>query len=339
MMPVFFKGKNVMIFGGTGTIGSRLVTKILAEQPNRVRVFSRDEYKQFRLRHRLGRPENVEFVLGDVRDYERVASALEHIDYVFHTAAMKRVESCEENPSEAVYTNIIGTLNVVRAAQAAGVKKAVFTSSDKAISPTNAYGATKLIAERIVSRSHLKNPATSIAMVRFGNVIGSRGSVIPLFLEQLASGRRITVTDPQMSRFMMTLEQAVRLTIDALKQAMGGEIFVLKMPVVRIGDLARAVIEWKAAQDGFDPGEARMDIIGMQPGEKMYEELMTEEESKMALETDDMYIIPPLAGGNRDYAGALRAAAGTYASHRVRPVGRDQIRQLLASGDGRDDGP
>jgi len=336
-MPVFFKGKNVLIFGGTGTIGRRLVARVLSEKPNLVRVFSRDEYKQFQLRNRLGWPDNVQFVVGDVRDYPRVESALSRIDYVFHTAAMKRVESCEENPSEAVRTNIIGTLNVVRAAQAAGVKKVVFTSSDKAISPTNTYGATKLIAERIVSRSH-GTAGTSIAMVRFGNVIGSRGSVIPLFLEQLGQGR-ITVTDPRMSRFMMTVEQAVRLTVDALRQAKGGEIFVLKMPVVRIGDLARAVIEWRAAEEGFDPDSVRIDIIGMKPGEKMYEELMTEEESQIALETDDMYIIPPRAGGEAAYAGARRASPGTYGSHRVRPLGREQILRLLAAAGDWDDGP
>lgn len=334
---MFFKGKNVLIFGGTGTIGRRLVARVMAEQPNLVRVFSRDEYKQFQLKNRLGAPDNVQFIVGDVRDYPRVESALSQIDYVFHTAAMKRVETCEENPSEAVYTNVIGTLNVVRAAQAAGVKKVVFTSSDKAISPTNAYGATKLIAERIVSRSHFSRSATSIAMVRFGNVIGSRGSVIPLFLEQLGQ-RRITVTDPRMSRFMMTVEQAVRLTVDALKQARGGEIFVLKMPVVRIGDLARAVIEWRAAEEGFDPDSVRIDVIGMKPGEKMYEELMTEEESQIALETDDMYIIPPHAGGHSAYDGARRAAPGTYGSHRVRPLGREQIRRLLAAAEW-DDGP
>lgn len=334
---MFFKGKNVLIFGGTGTIGSRLVRRIMAEKPNLVRVFSRDEYKQFQLRNRLGRPDNVQFMLGDVRDYPQVESALAQIDYVFHTAALKQVEACEENPSEAVYTNVIGTLNVVRAAQAAGVKKVVFTSSDKAISPTNAYGATKLIAERIVSRSHVKNPSTSIAMVRFGNVIGSRGSVIPLFLEQLGSGRKITVTDPQMSRFMMTMEQAVRLTVDALKRARGGEIFVLKMPVVRIGDLARVVIENTAAREGFDPAAVRIDIIGMKPGEKMYEELMTKEESQLALETDDMYIIPPATDKSRTYPGAWKAATGTYGSNRVRPLGREQIRQLLAAGDDRDD--
>jgi FlaA1/EpsC-like NDP-sugar epimerase len=338
MMPVFFKGKNVLVFGGTGTIGSRLVSRILAEKPNLVRVFSRDEYKQFQLRNRLGAPDNVEFMVGDVRDYPRVESALAQIDYVFHTAAMKRVETCEENPSEAVFTNIIGTLNVVRAAQAAGAKKVVFTSSDKAISPTNAYGATKLIAERIVSRSHLKNPATSIAMVRFGNVIGSRGSVIPLFLDQLGKGRRITVTHPQMTRFMMTMDQAVGLTIEALRQTRGGEIFVLKMPVVRIGNLARAVIEMVASREGFDPGSVQIDIIGLKPGEKMYEELMTEEESHTALETDDMYIVPPAGAGDRTYAGARQARPGTYGSHRVRPLGRDQIRQLLAAAGEWDDG-
>lgn len=336
---MFFKGKRVVIFGGTGTIGSRLATRILAEKPDLVRVFSRDEFKQFQMRNRLGRPDNVQFMLGDVRDYAQVEAALIRIDYAFHAAALKQVETCEENPAEAVYTNVLGTLNVVRAAQATGVKKVVFTSSDKAISPTNTYGATKLIAERIVARSHQKNPSTSIALVRFGNVIGSRGSVIPLFHEQLVAGRAVTVTNPQMTRFMMTSDQAVRLTIDALKRAAGGDIFVLKMPVIRIGDLAVVVIERAAAAGRFDPASVRVDIIGLKPGEKMYEELMTEEESHIAWETDDMFIIPPVSDAGRSYPGAGRAAPGSYGSNRVRPLGREQIRQLLASSEAGDDRP
>lgn len=327
---MYFKGKNVLIIGGTGTIGKSLLKHILVEEPGLIRVYSRDEFKQHQMQNEWVKHRNVEFMLGDVRDFDRVLAAMERIDYAFHVAALKHVGACEENPYEAVLTNIMGTHNVIKAAQAKHVEKVVFTSTDKAISPTNTYGATKLIAERLVAGTHTfdRDPPT-IAIVRFGNVIGSRGSVIPLFIHQIRSNRRITVTDPNMSRFMMTLGQATRLTAEAMKSSLGGEVFVLKMPVVRIDDLTRAVIETTAVKYGLDPASITIKKIGSKPGEKLFEELMTEEESEIALETDDMFIIPPRKDPNREYRGAVRAKRGLYGSDRVQPMSIEQIRRLL----------
>ena len=320
-----------MILGGTGTIGQSLIELLLKEEPKLIRVFSRDEFKQFQLQNAYGKRKSVQFILGDVRDYDRVEQAMEDIDYAFHVAALKHVGACEANPSEAVMTNIIGTQNVIKAANAKKVKKVVFTSSDKAISPTNTYGATKLIAERLVAGTYRKDHSgTTISMVRFGNVIGSRGSVIPLFMKQIRADRRITVTDPNMSRFMMTLSQATQLTVGALKSSGGGEVFVLKMPVIRIGDLAKVVIDEVCSKYGLDPSGIRIKTVGARPGEKMYEELMTEEESEHAYETNEMFIIPPKSDLARKYPGADKAKPGMYGSDRVAPISIDEIKQLLS---------
>ncbi len=329
---MFFTGKNVLILGGTGTIGRSLMELVSRDEPNMIRIFSRDEYKQFLYRNELGKRPNVTFMLGDVRDYDRVLAAMEQIDYVFHVAALKRVSSCEENPYEAVMTNVIGTQHVIKAAYAKQVKKVVFTSTDKAISPTNAYGATKLLAERLVAGTYTKHrarTAPTIAIVRFGNVLGSRGSVIPIFINQILSNVPITVTDPKMSRFMMTLSQAAHLTVHAMRISAGGEVFVLKMPVIRIGDLVQAVVEQTCWTHGIDPATVQVMEIGAKPGEKQYEELMTEEESEYALETDKMFIIPPYNDRGRLYPNATKAKKGAYGSDRAQAIGIKQIKELL----------
>lgn len=221
-------------------------------------------------------------------------AAMEGIDYVFHTAAMKHVSFCETNPFEAVLTNIIGTHNVIQAAKQQKVGKVVFTSTDKAISPTNNYGATKLSAEKLISSAVTSGGSgqTVFCTVRFGNVMGSRGSVIPLFVKQAREGRAITVTDLSMTRFMMTLEQATRLTVQSLQLAKGGETFILKMPVIRLKDLAEVVAEEVPKKYGTLPATVTILEIGLKPGEKRYEELMTREESLSAYELKDVYIVP-----------------------------------------------
>ncbi|MBS4023371.1 MAG: polysaccharide biosynthesis protein [Dethiobacter sp.] len=242
---MFFKNRKVLIIGGTGTIGKSLLQKILLDHPSVVRVFSRDEYKQYMLQNELGTRKDIRYLIGDVRDYDRVLSAMEDIDYVFHVAALKHVAACEYNPYEAVLTNIVGTHNIIKAAKVQNVKKVTFTSSDKAICPVNTYGATKLTAERIIVASEYSkgNSITNFSIVRFGNVIGSRGSVIPFFINQIVNDRKITVTNQSMSRFMMTVSQATQLTIKAMQEANGGEIFVLKMPVILLGDLVTIITE------------------------------------------------------------------------------------------------
>ncbi|KQL48731.1 hypothetical protein AN963_02725 [Brevibacillus choshinensis] len=329
---MFFKDKKILIIGGTGTIGQSLVRKILEEQPKVIRIYSRDEFKQFELAHRLKHVEDrLRFLIGDVRNYERVHSSMQDIDYVFHVAAMKHVPACEYNPYEAVLTNIVGTHNVIKAAIAQNVKKVVFTSSDKAISPTNIYGATKLAAEKLViSAEYSKGTSGTIfSMVRFGNVMGSRGSVIPLFRQQILESMKVTVTDLSMSRFMMTLNQATSLTIRSMQESKGGEIFVLKMPVIFLRDLVTAVIEETCKIYGIDTANVQMEEIGLRSGEKKFEELMTYEESESAWELPDMFIIPSKFRSSHQYPSAIKSTPKEYDSQSEQPISLEEVRRLI----------
>lgn len=295
-----YKGKKILITGGTGTIGQNLTRRLLQEEPEVIRIFSRDEYKQFEMAQDLsGYSSKLRFLIGDVRDQQRLIRAMEGIDYVFHCAAMKHVPACEYNPFEAVQTNVMGTQHVIQAALENKVTKVLFTSTDKAISPTNTYGATKLTAERLISAAefHKGSKSTIFSSVRFGNVMGSRGSVIPLFKKQILEQRKITLTDPNMLRYMMTPSQAIELILKANKLAAGGEVFVLKMPLVRMGDLAEVVIE--EITSTYDITEyISIEEIGLRPGEKRFEELLTDDEVRVACETDEMFIILPQFGNS-----------------------------------------
>ncbi|MCQ4088813.1 UDP-N-acetylglucosamine 4,6-dehydratase family protein [Saccharibacillus sp. JS10] len=293
MKHSLYQNKKILIIGGTGTIGQHLTRCLLEEHPQVIRIFSRDEHKQYEMGLNFhSEREQLRFLIGDVRDSNRLSRAMEGIDYVFHCAAMKHVPACEYNPFEAVQTNVLGTQNVIQNALSSHVKKVLFISTDKAISPTNTYGATKLLAEKLISATELnKGPnSTVFSAVRFGNVMGSRGSVIPLFKKQILEQGEITITDPDMLRYMMTPGQAIKLILKANELATGGEVFVLKMPVVRIEDLANVMIkELSAKYDVNRP--VRIKQIGLRPGEKRFEELMTEDEVEYANETEDMYII------------------------------------------------
>jgi FlaA1/EpsC-like NDP-sugar epimerase len=301
-MERYYQGKKILVIGGTGTIGRHLVRRLLQDDPAVIRIFSRDEFKQFEMQQELAEHRNLRYLIGDVRDAERVLRAMEDIDIVFHLAAMKQVPACEYNPFEAVQTNVIGTQNVIQAALSAGVKRVLFTSTDKAISPTNTYGATKLTAEKLISAAayHKGSKETVFSSVRFGNVMGSRGSVIPLFVKQIREHRKITVTDPSMLRYMMTPSQAIELILHASQLAAGGEVFVLKMPIVRLADLVEVVVEEVCEKYGISDA-VHVEEIGIRSGEKRYEELMTAEEVHHALETELMYIILPEFG--RKYRG------------------------------------
>lgn len=289
-----YSGKKILITGGTGTIGHYLVRHLLKEEPKVIRIFSRDEYKQYNMELEFNKDQRLRFLIGDVRDQNRLLRAMEDVDYVFHLAAMKHVPFCEYNPFEAVQTNVIGTQNVIQSAIQAGVKKVLFTSTDKAISPTNTYGATKLTAERLISAAeYQKGPkATVFSSVRFGNVMGSRGSVIPLFKEQILQKGYVTVTHLDMVRYMMTPNQAISVMLKTNTLASGGEVFVLKMPVIRLVDLVNVMIEELSAKHQIK-GKIAVKQIGLRPGEKMYEELMTDDEQRVAFETPEMYIVPP----------------------------------------------
>jgi UDP-N-acetylglucosamine 4,6-dehydratase len=331
-LETFFTNKKILIIGGTGTIGRSLLTTILQQNPKVVRLFSRDEHKQFELQQQMHEFRNIRYLIGDVRDVSRLERAMEGIDYVFHVAAMKHVPACEYNPFEAVQTNVIGTQNVIQASLHAGVKKVIFTSTDKAIAPTNTYGASKLMAERLIASAQYYSGAneTIFAAVRFGNVMGSRGSVIPLFKSQIEKKREITVTDITMSRFMMTVKQATSLTMRAMERAQGGEIFVLKMPVIRLKDLADVIIEEMAKKIGISSEDISVREIGLRPGEKMYEELMTYEEAKDALELPDMFVIPNIyLGREYKYEEARPAQKLSYSSHDSSPLPLEKVRNLL----------
>ena len=331
-----FKDKKILIVGGTGTIGKTLVKQTLKEGPKVIRILSRDEHKQFEL-ERYNEFEDyskIRFLIGDVRDYDRLERAMNNIDVVFNLAAMKHVPSCEYNPDEAIKTNIIGMQNVIRAAIKNNVECVLFTSSDKAINPTNTYGATKMLAEKLVqAANHSKgNAKTKFVAVRFGNVMGSRGSVIPLFRKQIFDNREITVTDPNMTRFMMTSEQAIKLLMDVCKISKGGEVFILKMPVIKLRDLAEIVIEevknkYKINED------INIREIGLRPGERMYEELMTEDESYKGLDLGNMYVLSNKECSLKDYSkyfsNIKKCEIQEYSSHKAEVISKELVRKFL----------
>lgn len=326
-----FTGKSVLITGGTGTLGQAVAVRLLQYKPRVVRLLSRDEHKQYVLKQRWGDIPNLRFLLGDVRDYERISRAVEGIDIVLHTAALKHVPACEYNPFEAVQTNVLGTQNVILACQRNGVRQMLLTSSDKAIAPPNTMGATKLLAERLmIAASYARGSSQAkLCAVRFGNVLGSRGSAISQFVRDLRAGRPIQVTDLNMTRFMMTLEEAVSLVLKALLLSQGGDVFVLKMPVVRLGNLVQVMIEQfgdVSAGSALD----RVEIIGPRRGEKMFEELLSEEEAKRAWEWEDMFVLPPWWDEDPTYPGTVRATRGVYNSRELSALSMDETKRMLA---------
>ncbi len=278
--------KTVLVTGGTGSFGKTFIRIMLETyRPRKVIVFSRDELKQYEMRHNEGYDHpSLRYFIGDVRDRDRLHRAMMGVDIVVHAAALKQVPACEYNPMEAIKTNILGTANVIEAALDAGVEKVMVLSTDKAVNPINLYGATKLAAEKLTIQSNVyaAHTRTRFSCVRYGNVIGSRGSVVPLFLRQRAQGR-LTITDPRMTRFWISLEQGVRFVIRAIEQMQGGEVFVPKIPSMRIMDLAKAIAP-----------DAEIEYIGIRPGEKLHEVLIHEDEARYTVELEDMYVILPL---------------------------------------------
>ncbi len=281
--------KVVLVTGGTGSFGKKFIEILLANyQPAKVIVFSRDELKQHEMRTAgsgagFDDP-RLRYFIGDVRDQQRLRRAMHGVDIVIHAAALKQVPACEYNPMEAIKTNILGSSNVIEAALDAGVKKVLALSTDKAVSPVNLYGATKLAAEKLFvqSNSYAAGTSTRFSCVRYGNVVGSRGSVIPIFIKQRQNGK-LTITDERMTRFWLTLEQGVRFVIHCTELMQGGEVFVPKIPSTRIVDLARVIAP-----------HAELEIVGIRPGEKLHEVLINEDEARSAVEREDMYVVTPL---------------------------------------------
>ncbi|MDC0309224.1 polysaccharide biosynthesis protein [bacterium] len=323
-----FNDNVLMITGGTGSFGNTVLKRFLSTNVREIRIFSRDEKKQEEMRFAFNNPK-LKFYIGDVRNYDSISQAMKGVDYVFHAAALKQVPSCEFYPMEAVRTNIIGTENMMNAANANGVKHAVVLSTDKAVYPINAMGISKAMAEKlVVSKARLQREGETVfCATRYGNVMASRGSVIPLFVSQIKERKGLTVTDPSMTRFLMSLEDSVDLVLYAYEHAQQGDIFVQKAPASTVADLAQALTEMFGGKEG-----AR--IIGTRHGEKLYESLVSREEMAHAQDMGNYYRIP---ADNRDLNYNQYFSEGEekishsvdYTSHNTNQLNVEQIKSLL----------
>jgi UDP-N-acetylglucosamine 4,6-dehydratase len=274
----------VLVTGGTGSFGKKFIEILMRDhQPGKVIVFSRDELKQHEMRASGFDHPDLRYFIGDVRDLSRLRRAMNGVSVVVHAAALKQVPACEYNPMEAIKTNILGSSNVIEAALDMGVRKVLALSTDKAVNPINLYGTTKLAAEKLFvqSNAYAAGKRTRFSCVRYGNVVGSRGSVIPIFIKQRKNGK-LTITDERMTRFWLTLEQGVRFVIRCIEQMRGGEVFVPKIPSMRIVDLAKALAP-----------DAELEFVGIRPGEKLHEVLVHEDEARATVELEDMFVVQP----------------------------------------------
>lgn len=326
-----FDGASVLVTGGTGSFGSRFIETILARaKPRRVVVFSRDEFKQYEMQQRLGAngEGQLRFFIGDVRDRERLELAMREVDYCVHAAALKHVPTAEYNPIECIHTNVYGAENVVRAALRAGVRKVVALSTDKAANPINLYGASKLASDKVfIAANNLAGSmGTRFSVVRYGNVVGSRGSVIPLFRRLIAEGATtLPITDTRMTRFWITLQQGVEFVISCFDQMQGGEIFVPKIPSMRVVDVARTLAP-----------ELPHNVVGVRPGEKLHEVMITADDSRQTIEYPDRYVISPaFAWWRREHPGPENGAAvadGFCFASDTNPdwLSSEDLRRLLA---------
>ncbi len=318
----FYSGKIVLVTGGTGSIGSEIVREVLKLNPKSVRILDNNETGLFDLEHEL-KSDKIRTFMGDIRDKERLLRAFEGVDIIFHAGALKHVPLCEYNPFDAVKTNIIGTQNVLNAALDRDVKKVIVISTDKAVNPINVMGATKLLAERLaISANYYTGYRDTVfSCVRFGNVLDSRGSVVPLFKSQIKKGGPVTITSPEMTRFIMGIPQAVQLILKAGAISEGKEIFILKMPALNIIDLAEVMVEEFAPVYGYNPQDIEIKIIGKRTGEKTYEELMTEEEIINASDQGELYVIR--------YGKEVKEDDIIYNSHSAPKLSKEEIKDIL----------
>ncbi|MFB9236884.1 polysaccharide biosynthesis protein [Plantactinospora siamensis] len=322
-------GRRVLVTGGTGSFGQAMIRRLLDAEVDEIRVFSRDEAKQDAMRRQLG-SDRVRYYVGDVRDFDSLVTATRGVDHIFHAAALKQVPSCEFFPLEAVRTNVLGSANVIEAAERNGVRSVVVLSTDKAVHPINAMGMSKAMMEK-VAQAHARNSAgseTTVCCVRYGNVMYSRGSVIPLFVEQLKTGRPLTVTDPGMTRFLMSLSEAVDLVEHAFTHARPGDVFIRRAPACTMGDLAEAVCQ-------LFGGPSKIDVIGVRHGEKRHETLASREELSQADDFGDFFRVPVDA---RDLNYALYVSEGDreviahqdFTSANARRLAVPEVVRLLA---------
>jgi UDP-glucose 4-epimerase len=321
-----YKNKTLLITGGTGSFGNAVLKRFLNTEIKEIRIFSRDEKKQDDMRRYYDNPK-IKYYIGDVRDYNSIIGAMNGVDFIFHAAALKQVPSCEFYPSQAVLTNIMGSENVANAAIASGVTQFIALSTDKAVYPVNAMGISKAMMEKIIIASSRISDKTVFCCTRYGNVMGSRGSVIPLFIKQAKENKTLTVTDPAMTRYLMPLDQSVDLVLFAFTHGNPGDIFVQKTPASTIGDLAKAIIE-------LFKSKSKIGIIGTRHGEKLYETLLSREEMVKAQDMGNYYRIP---SDNRDLnydsffvKGIIETSAKEdYTSHNTKILNVPEIKKLL----------
>ena len=324
-----FKDKVLLITGGTGSFGNAVLRRFLKTDIGEIRIFSRDEKKQDDMR-KIYNNTKLKFHIGDVRDYNSVMDVMRGVDFVFHAAALKQVPSCEFYPVQAVYTNILGTENVLNAAIAFKVKKVVCLSTDKAAYPINAMGMSKALMEKVIVAKgrNLKDDETTICLTRYGNVMASRGSVIPLFIDQVRNGKPITITDPSMTRFMMSLDQAVDLVLFAFKNGKNGDLFIQKSPAATIGILADTI------KNMLKRPEYEVKIIGTRHGEKLYEVLMTKEEKVRAIDMGEYFRVPA-DGRDLNYSKYFEEGqevitqAEEYNSHNTYRLNEEELKEML----------
>jgi len=338
----YFNNKRVLVTGVCGTVGGELVRQLLLKyKVGELTGIDNNESELFFLDQKYNNYKNTNLLLADIRDKEKLIRVMRGIDIVFHAAAYKHVALCEKSPYEAIQTNILGVRNIVLASSEAGVEKVIFTSSDKAVNPTNVMGTSKLMGERLITaaNSGYRDCNTIFVSTRFGNVLGSRGSVIPIFRDQIKAGNSITLTDPKMTRFIMSIKQAIELVVDSATFAVGGEVFVTKMPVIRISDLAEVMKAELAPQYGYDPEDIEVKVIGSKPGEKVYEELMTDEETVRAIELERYFCVQPAyepyyRESDYTYSGALSTTLDqAYNSANEQALSRHDLKTFLNEND------
>ncbi len=337
------KGKRILITGACGTIGSKLVSILLENgyDPGEVIGLDNNESGLFFLEQQFLHDKRTSFFLADIRDRDKLRRKMQGVDIVFHAAALKHVILCERSPFEAVQTNINGVQNVIYAACENNIEKVIFTSSDKAVNPTNVMGTSKLMGERLLTaaNSNFRGKGPIFASTRFGNVLGSNGSVIPIFHKQIAQGGPVTLTHSDMTRFVMSVDQAVRLVIDSAALARGGGVFITKMPVIRIKDLAEIMIQELASFYGHRPEDIEIVEIGTKPGEKLYEELMSHEEMRRAVELPKYFVVLPAFRGiyrdiSYDYEDIITdKVTNPYNSENEKPLSQEELRKFLQDND------
>lgn len=335
----YLRGKRVMVTGACGTVGQNLVNQLIESfDVGSLTGLDNNESELTFLEERHHSRGNARFLLCDIRDLSSLLRETRKVEVLFHAAAYKHVYMCERSPLEAIQTNVLGVQNVIQAATENGVERLVFASSDKAVNPTNVMGTSKLLGERLITAAALHPDHTGAVFLstRFGNVLGSRGSVIPIFRGQIRRGGSVTLSDPRMTRFIMSLDQATRLVIESITVAHPGDVLITKMPAIRISDLAEVMIREFAPRCGHDPKDVEIRIIGQRPGEKLYEELMNEEETRRSLELEHYYVVHPAlartGGAAPMYENSRPVALGQpYNTANVEPLSQKELTVFLQS--------